>query len=76
MEFCVEGYEEDFIFEKKDSGLFGLRDNVEFYLYINIFFCGDVRIFFLYEVVRGEVDKYFGRRKRGFFRVKLENGEG
>lgn len=49
---------------------------MEFYLYINIFFCGDVRVFLLYELVSGEFDKYFGRRKRGFFRVKFENGEG
>lgn len=76
LELCAEGYEEDSIFEKKDSGLFGLRDNVEFHLYINTSPCGDARIFSPHEAVRGEVDKHPGRRKRGLLRVKLENGEG
>lgn len=76
LELCAEGYEEDSIFEKKESGLYGLRDNVEFHLYINTSPCGDARIFSPHEPVTGEADKHPGRRKRGLLRVKLENGEG
>jgi len=76
LELCAEGYEEDSIFEKKESGLYGLRDNVEFHLYINTSPCGDARVFSPHEPVTGEADKHPGRKKRGLLRVKLENGEG
>ena len=76
LELCAEGYEEESIFEKKESGLYGLRDYVEFHLYINTSPCGDARIFSPHEQVSGEGDKHPGRKKRGLLRVKLENGEG
>ena len=76
LELCAEGYEEDSIFEKKESGLYGLRDYVEFHLYINTSPCGDARVFSPHEPITGEVDKHPGRKKRGLLRVKLENGEG
>lgn len=76
LELCAEGYEEESIFEKKKSGLFGVRDNVEFHLYINTSPCGDARVFSPHEPIMGESDKHPGRRKRGLLRVKLENGEG
>lgn len=76
LELCAEGYEEDSIFEKKDSGLYGVRDYVEFHLYINTSPCGDARIFSPHEPVMGVADKHPGRRTRGLLRVKLENGEG
>lgn len=76
LDLCAEGYEEDSIFEKKENGLYGLRDNVEFHLYINTSPCGDARVFSPHEPVIGESDKHPGRRKRGLLRVKLENGEG
>lgn len=76
LELCAEGYEEDSIFQKKESGLYGLSDNVEFHLYINTSPCGDARVFSPHEPVFGESDKHPGRRKRGLLRVKLENGEG
>ena len=76
LDLCAEGYEEDSIFQKKENGLYGLRDNVEFHLYINTSPCGDARVFSPHEPVSGESDKHPGRRKRGLLRVKLENGEG
>ena len=76
LDLCAEGYEEESIFQKKESGLYGLRDNVEFHLYINTSPCGDARVFSPREPVIGESDKHPGRRKRGLLRVKLENGEG
>ena len=76
LDLCAEGYEEESIFEKKESGLYGLRDNVEFHLYINTSPCGDARVFSPREPVSGTPDKHPGRKKRGLLRVKLENGEG
>ena len=76
LELCAEGYEEDSIFQKKQSGLLGLREGVEFHLYVNTAPCGDARVFSPHEPVPGESDKHPGRRKRGVLRVKLENGEG
>lgn len=76
LELCAEGYEEESIFEKKENGLYGLRDNVEFHLYINTSPCGDARIFSPHEPVTGESDKHPRRKTRGILRVKLENGEG
>ena len=76
LELCTAGYEGESIFEKKGSGLYGLRDDVEFHLYINTSPCGDARVFSPHEPVMGEADKHPGRRKRGLLRVKLENGEG
>ena len=63
------------IFEKKPSGLFGLRKGFDFHLYINTAPCGDGRIFSPHEAVE-ESDKHPGRKNRGLLRVKLENGEG
>lgn len=76
LELCAEGYEEESIFEKKKSGFFGVRENVEFHLYINTSPCGDARVFSPHEPIMGESDKHPGRKKRGLLRVKLENGEG
>lgn len=76
LELCAEGYEEDSIFEKKESGLYGLRDYVEFHLYISTSPCGDARIFSPHEPVTGGGDKHPSRRTRGLLRCKLENGEG
>ena len=73
---CTEGYEEDSIFEIKERELYGLRDCVEFHLYINTSPCGDARIFSPHEQVSGKGDKHPGRKKKRRLQVKLENVEG
>jgi len=64
------------IFARKESGLFGLKNGIEFHLYISTSPCGDARVFSPHECQAGEVDDHAARKKRGLLRVKLENGEG
>lgn len=64
------------ILEKKESGLFGLKKDIEFHLYVSTSPCGDARVFSPHERQPGEVDDHPARKKRGLLRVKLENGEG
>ncbi|CAD5114847.1 DgyrCDS3883 [Dimorphilus gyrociliatus] len=58
-----------------DSGMFRLKENVEFHLYISTSPCGDARIFAPYES-EGEEDRHPNRQSRKLLRSKIENGEG
>lgn len=75
-EYAKHGDTDSTIFTKKESGLFGLKNGIEFHLYISTSPCGDARVFSPHECQAGEVDDHAARKKRGLLRVKLENGEG
>lgn len=77
LSLSIQGSEEGCIFEKKETGLYGLRKGIDFHLYINTSPCGDARVFSPHEATSSEeTDKHPGRKNRGLLRVKLENGEG
>lgn len=64
-------------FTKKNNGLFGLREDVAFHLYISTSPCGDGRIFSPKEKALNEPeDRHPQRKTRGLLRTKIENGEG
>ncbi|EDO37552.1 predicted protein [Nematostella vectensis] len=76
LELCVQGDQNSSIFELKPSGLYGLKDQVEFHLYISTSPCGDARVFSPHEGDPEEIDRHANSKKRGILRVKIENGEG
>lgn len=58
-----------------NTGMFRLKEDVEFHLYISTSPCGDARIFAPYES-EGEEDRHPNRQSRKLLRSKIENGEG
>ena len=57
------------IFKKKDNGLYALRDNVAFHLFISKPPCGDASVF-------GQHENHQNRKRRGIARVTPADGEG
>uniref|UniRef100_A0A3Q4AU81 Uncharacterized protein n=1 Tax=Mola mola TaxID=94237 RepID=A0A3Q4AU81_MOLML len=56
---------------------FGLKENVQFHLYISTSPCGDARIFSPHEAgVEDQGDRHPNRKARGQLRTKIESGEG
>ncbi|XP_043931921.1 double-stranded RNA-specific editase 1 isoform X3 [Protopterus annectens] len=65
------------IFIRCEKGGFGLKDNVQFHLYISTSPCGDARIFSPHEAgMEDQGDRHPNRRARGQLRTKIESGEG
>lgn len=59
------------------DGLYTLREQIEFHLYINTAPCGDARIFSPHEEDANlGIDKHPNRKARGQLRTKIESGEG
>lgn len=63
--------------EGNADGLYQLKDQIEFHLYINTAPCGDARIFSPHEEDANlGIDKHPNRKARGQLRTKIESGEG
>lgn len=77
LELCLKGKTKLSCFQKKKNGLFGLKEGVDFHLYISTSPCGDARIFSPQETQStGTSDRHPQRKTRGLLRTKIENGEG
>uniref|UniRef100_A0A3Q3KJB1 Adenosine deaminase RNA specific B1a n=1 Tax=Mastacembelus armatus TaxID=205130 RepID=A0A3Q3KJB1_9TELE len=64
------------IFTRCEQG-FGLKENIQFHLYISTSPCGDARIFSPHEAgVEDQGDRHPNRKARGQLRTKIESGEG
>lgn len=68
------------IFKRPDAGgtgVYSLKENIEFHLFINTAPCGDARIFSPHEEDANlGIDKHPNRKARGQLRTKIESGEG
>ena len=69
LEEIKNGKEAVSIFKKKNDGLYALRDDVSFHLFISKPPCGDASVF-------GQHENHQNRKRRGIARVTPADGEG
>lgn len=73
---CING-DENTCFQKKNEGSpYGLKEHIDFHLFVSTSPCGDARVFSPHEQAIGETDQHPSRRSRGLLRTKIEIGEG
>ena len=73
---CVNGDGNTCFIKKEEGTPYGLKDHIDFHLFVSTSPCGDARVFSPHEQEVGETDQHPSRRSRGLLRTKIEIGEG